>query len=46
VAAHITSTGRTPFLHTGGTNTTAIRRYKSLGFALSNEMKVTIVEAI
>jgi ribosomal protein S18 acetylase RimI-like enzyme len=46
VAAHITSTGRTPFLHTGGTNTTAIRLYKSLGFTLSNEMKVTIVEAV
>ncbi|TCO45126.1 FR47-like protein [Kribbella antiqua] len=46
VAAHITSTGRTPFLHTGGTNTTAIRLYKSLGFTLSNEMMVTIVEPV
>lgn len=44
VAAHITSTGRTPFLHTGGTNTNAIRLYKSLAFDVSNEMKVTIVE--
>lgn len=46
VAADITATGRTPFLHTGGTNTAAIRLYKSLGFTLSNEMKVTIVEAV
>ncbi|HEY3562502.1 MAG TPA: GNAT family N-acetyltransferase [Kribbella sp.] len=46
VAAHVTATGRTPFLHTGGTNTTAIRLYNSLGFTLSNEMKVTIVEAL
>lgn len=46
VAADITATGRHPFLHTGGTNTTAIRLYNSLGFTLSNEMKVTIVEAI
>ncbi|WP_432890958.1 GNAT family N-acetyltransferase [Kribbella sp. CA-245084] len=44
VAAHITTTDRTPFLHTGATNTNAIRLYKSLGFTLSNEMKVTIVE--
>ena len=44
VAAHITSTGRQPFLHTGGTNTPAIRLYESLGFTLANQMKVTIVE--
>ena len=44
VAAHITSTGRRPFLHTGGTNTPAIRLYESLGFTLTNQMKVTIVE--
>ncbi len=44
VAAHITSTGRQPFLHTGGTNTPAIRLYESLGFTLTNQMKVTIVE--
>jgi predicted GNAT family acetyltransferase len=38
--------GRTPFLHTGVTNTAAIRLYKSLGFTLSNEMKVTVVEPV
>jgi ribosomal protein S18 acetylase RimI-like enzyme len=43
-AAHITSTGRTPFLHTGATNTTAITLYRSLNFTLTNTMKVTIVE--
>ncbi|WP_328998288.1 GNAT family N-acetyltransferase [Kribbella sp. NBC_00709] len=43
-AAHIKSTGRTPFLHTGGTNTNAIRLYKSLDFTLTNEMLVTIVQ--
>ncbi|MGZ0147281.1 GNAT family N-acetyltransferase [Kribbella sp. WER1] len=46
VAAEITATGRHPFLHTGGTNTSAIRLYTSLGFTLSNQMKVTIVEAV
>ncbi|MER7245049.1 GNAT family N-acetyltransferase [Kribbella sp. NPDC000426] len=46
VAAHITTTGRTPFLHTGGTNTNAIRLYNSLGFTLSNKMKVTLVQAV
>jgi ribosomal protein S18 acetylase RimI-like enzyme len=46
VAAHITDTGRTPFLHTGGTNTRAIRLYESLNFTLTNQMKVTIVEAV
>ncbi|MFG1905274.1 GNAT family N-acetyltransferase [Kribbella sp. NPDC048928] len=46
VAADITATARTPFLHTGGTNAAAIRLYNSLGFTLSNEMKVTIVEAV
>ncbi|HEY3510066.1 GNAT family N-acetyltransferase [Kribbella sp. NPDC051137] len=46
VAAEVTATGRHPFLHTGGTNTTAIRLYTSLGFTLSNEMKVTIVSAV
>lgn len=44
VAAHITTTGQTPFLHTAGTNTNAIRLYKALGFNLSNKMKVTIIE--
>jgi ribosomal protein S18 acetylase RimI-like enzyme len=46
VAAHIASAGRTPFLHTGGTNTPAIRLYESLGFTLANQMKVTIVEPV
>ena len=46
VAHRIESAGRTPFLHTGGTNSTAIRLYRSLGFTLSNEMKVTLVEAV
>ncbi len=46
VAAHIVEAGRQPFLHTGSTNTNAIRLYESLGFALSNEMKVTIVEPV
>jgi predicted GNAT family acetyltransferase len=44
VAAHITATGRTPFLHTGGTNTPAIRLYNTLGFTLTSQMKVTIVQ--
>jgi ribosomal protein S18 acetylase RimI-like enzyme len=44
VAAHIESTGSHPFLHTGGTNTRAIHLYKSLGFTLTNQMKVTIVQ--
>jgi ribosomal protein S18 acetylase RimI-like enzyme len=46
VAAHITTTGRASFLHTGATNTNAIRLYNTLGFTLSNEMKVTIVEPV
>jgi predicted GNAT family acetyltransferase len=46
VAARITATGRTPFLHTGGANTTAIRLYNSLGFTLSDELKVLVVEAV
>jgi ribosomal protein S18 acetylase RimI-like enzyme len=44
VAAHINSTGKRPFLHTGGTNTPAIRLYNTLGFTLTHQMKVTIVE--
>ncbi len=46
VAARITAAGRTPFLHTGGTNTRAIPLYESLGFTLSNSMKVTVVEVV
>ncbi|GAA0589249.1 GNAT family N-acetyltransferase [Kribbella sandramycini] len=44
VAAEITATGRRPFLHTGGTNTTAQRLYSALGFTVTNRMHVTIVE--
>jgi ribosomal protein S18 acetylase RimI-like enzyme len=46
VAAHITAAGRTPMLHTGGSNTNAIRLYDSLGFTLTNRMKVTVVQAL
>jgi ribosomal protein S18 acetylase RimI-like enzyme len=46
VAAGIEATGRTPFLHTGGTNSGAIRLYTKLGFTLSNELKVTVVELV
>ncbi|MEV0800207.1 GNAT family N-acetyltransferase [Kribbella sp. NPDC050281] len=46
VAAHITATGRTPMLHTGGGNTNAIRLYSSLGFTLTNRMKVTLVQVL
>jgi ribosomal protein S18 acetylase RimI-like enzyme len=44
VAAGIEHTGAQPFLHTGGTNTTAIRLYESLNFTLTNRMKVTIIQ--
>ncbi|MFI5693356.1 GNAT family N-acetyltransferase [Kribbella sp. NPDC051586] len=44
VAAHITSSGRTPFLHTAGSNTNAIALYNKLALTLSNEMSVTIVQ--
>ena len=46
IAAEITATGRTPFLHTGGTNVTAQRLYTAMGFTISNRMHVTIVEAV
>ncbi|TCC26473.1 GNAT family N-acetyltransferase [Kribbella speibonae] len=46
VAHRIESSGRTPFLHTGAANTAAIRLYRSLGFTLSNEMKVTVAQAV
>jgi ribosomal protein S18 acetylase RimI-like enzyme len=46
VAAHIRATGRTPILHTGAANSTAIRLYRSLGFALSQELKVTVLQAV
>lgn len=44
IAAGIEHTGAQPFLHTGGTNTTAIRLYESLNFTLTNRMKVTILQ--
>ncbi|WP_020386031.1 GNAT family N-acetyltransferase [Kribbella catacumbae] len=44
VAAGIETAGDRPFLHTGATNTTAIRLYESLGFTVTNRMSVTIVE--
>ncbi|MEU0089093.1 GNAT family N-acetyltransferase [Kribbella sp. NPDC006257] len=46
VAAGIEQAGAHPFLHTGGTNTTAIRLYEGLGFTVSNRMKVTIVQPV
>ncbi|TDD58134.1 GNAT family N-acetyltransferase [Kribbella antibiotica] len=46
IAGEITATGRTPFLHTGGTNVTAQRLYTAMGFTVSNRMKVTIIEAV
>jgi ribosomal protein S18 acetylase RimI-like enzyme len=46
VAAHIATTGRTPLLHAGAANTNAIRLYNTLGFTLTNQMKVTILEAV
>lgn len=44
VAVGIEQAGARPFLHTGATNTTAIRLYEGLGFTVSNRMSVTIVE--
>jgi ribosomal protein S18 acetylase RimI-like enzyme len=46
VAAGIEQAGARPFLHTGGTNTSAIRLYEGLGFTVSNRMKVTIVQPV
>lgn len=46
VAARIEAAEKTPFLHTAAANTNAIRLYESLGFTLTNEMKVTVVEAV
>lgn len=43
VAAGIASRGETPFLHAAGTNTNAIRLYKSLGFVHRRE--VTFIAA-
>ena len=46
VAARITATGRTPFLHTAARNTAAIRLYDSLGFTVSSQMRVVDVEPV
>lgn len=41
VAAGIRARGETPFLHTGAANTTAIRLYEHLGFALRRTVDFT-----
>jgi ribosomal protein S18 acetylase RimI-like enzyme len=41
VAAGIRARGETPFLHTGAANTTAIRLYERLGFALRRAVDFT-----
>jgi ribosomal protein S18 acetylase RimI-like enzyme len=46
VAARIEQSGARPFLHTGATNTTAIRLYESLGFTITNRMKVTVIRPL
>lgn len=46
VAAGIEAEGNRPFLHASGTNVNAIRLYESLGFTVSNRMKVTLVEPL
>lgn len=46
VAAGIEAGGNRPFLHASGTNVNAIRLYEGLGFAVSNRMKVTLVEPL
>jgi ribosomal protein S18 acetylase RimI-like enzyme len=43
VAAGIGSRGETPFLHALASNTTAIRLYEHLGFALRREMEFVAV---
>jgi ribosomal protein S18 acetylase RimI-like enzyme len=44
VAAGIQRTGNRPFLHTSATNLSAIRLYETLGFTLTNTMKVTLIQ--
>ncbi|ONI76679.1 GNAT family N-acetyltransferase [Kribbella sp. ALI-6-A] len=46
VVAGIEQRGEQAFLHTGGTNLTAIRLYESLGFTISNRMKVTLLQVV
>jgi ribosomal protein S18 acetylase RimI-like enzyme len=43
VVAGIRERGEQPFLHTGATNTTAIRIYESLGFTLRREMSFRVI---
>jgi len=44
VAAGIEKDGDRPFLHTGATNSSAIRLYETLGFTVTNRMAVTVIE--
>jgi ribosomal protein S18 acetylase RimI-like enzyme len=44
VAALITATGKTPFLHTAAANTPAIRLYHHLAFTPTNNLKVTVLK--
>jgi ribosomal protein S18 acetylase RimI-like enzyme len=44
IAAGIQRAGDRPFLHASATNTNAIRLYESLGFTVSNQMKVTLIQ--
>ncbi|MFI5708826.1 GNAT family N-acetyltransferase [Kribbella sp. NPDC051620] len=46
VAAGIEAAGDRPFLHTGATNTSAIRLYERLGWSVSNRMSVSIIEPV
>nr|WP_239063059.1 GNAT family N-acetyltransferase [Streptomyces sp. SID13031] len=46
VAAGIEADGGRPFLHTGATNTSAIRLYERLGWSVSNRMAVSIIEPV
>jgi predicted GNAT family acetyltransferase len=46
VVAGIEQRGEQAFLHTGATNLTAIRLYESLGFTISNRMKVTLLQVV
>ena len=46
VAAGIEAEGNRPFLHASGTNVNAIRLYESLGFTVSNQLSVTVVEPL
>ncbi|ADB31500.1 GCN5-related N-acetyltransferase [Kribbella flavida DSM 17836] len=44
VVAGIERRGDQAFLHTGGSNLTAIRLYESLGFSVSHQSKVTLLQ--